>query len=476
MFVEDPRVQAIWKQIITVLVLLERPVVQRQLAAFALVIIASWLLSEWLQRSLNRLLDAENRHHRLTPLRALLLRALTGVEYTFFPFIGLALGELLIGFFQSRGWRFGLIGQLMPLFWLLLAYRLLTGIVYTFLVEERAYVYKRRFVRPLFLILVILSFVYNFAASLSLGDIEIATFQGVVVTTASLLTALLLLYIFFTLAWLLHNVLNRFLKRDDATDRGMADTIISICYYAVLALGMLTAVSALGFDLSSLAIIVGGISVGIGFGLQDLVNNFVSGVLLLFERTVRPGDVIEVGGQRGVVERLRIRSTMLRTIDNIELIVPNKNLLASAVSTYTQSDRIIRRVIPVGVSYESDPGLVRQLLLDVAAKHGKVLKKPAPTVYFTEFGPSSLDFQLAVFIGEPTIEPRVLSDLRFMIWTTFQKHNIEIPYPQQDLHVRNVPSWSSMLPLNSHDGHPDQIPNDEMEKRKTGERIADKLP
>ncbi|MCB0187047.1 MAG: mechanosensitive ion channel, partial [Caldilineaceae bacterium] len=190
-------------------------------------------------------------------------------------------------------------------------------------------------------------------------------------------------------------------------------------------------------------LIGGGLSVGIGFGLQELVANFISGILLLFERTVRPGDMIEVSGQKGVVDKLRMRSTVIRTFDNTEIFVPNKNLLTSSFTAYTQTDRVVRRLLTVGVSYDSDPSQVRTILQDVANRHGLVLKKPEPLVFFLGFGASSLDFQLAVWVDDPLNAMRVASDLYFMIWNEFEKYEIEIPFPQQDLHLRSGP-WDHL--------------------------------
>ena len=128
---------------------------------------------------------------------------------------------------------------------------------------------------------------------------------------------------------------------------------------------------------------------------------------------------------------------MLRTLDNTEIVVPNKNFLNSSISNYTQTDRVVRQLINVGVSYNSDPTDVRDILLAVADRHGRVLHKPEPSVQFANFGESSLDFQLLIYIDDPMAANRILSDLRFMIWNEFEKHHIEIPFPQRDLHVRS---------------------------------------
>ncbi|MEZ4560298.1 MAG: mechanosensitive ion channel [Caldilineaceae bacterium] len=208
-------------------------------------------------------------------------------------------------------------------------------------------------------------------------------------------------------------------------------------YYGIIALGILTAVSTIGFDLSTLTIVLGGLSVGISFGLQELVANFISGILLVFEQSLRPGDVIQVAGHAGTVDKLRLRSTVLKTLDNVEIFVPNKTLLTSTVETYTHTDRKVRVPVDVGVSYASTPEDVRTILLEVAARHGLVLKDPAPTVFFTGFGDSSLDFKLLIWINDPPRSAQISSDLRFMIFREFARRGIEIPFPQRDIHLRS---------------------------------------
>ena len=169
-----------------------------------------------------------------------------------------------------------------------------------------------------------------------------------------------------------------------------------------------------------------------------MIANFISGILLVFEQTLRPGDVVEVGGQRGTVSQMRMRATVLRNVDNVEIFVPNKTLLTSTVAAYTFSDRVVRRVISVGVSYDSNPTQVRDILLDVAKSHGLVMTDPAPAVFFTAFGESSLNFDLAVWISDSARALEVVSDLHFAIFSQFTKHDIEIPFPQRDLRLRSV--------------------------------------
>jgi potassium efflux system protein len=174
------------------------------------------------------------------------------------------------------------------------------------------------------------------------------------------------------------------------------------------------------------------------------VANFISGILLLFEQSLRPGDIVSVGGEMGEVKKLSIRATTVNTFDNIELIVPNQLFLTSTVTSYTRTDRFVRVLIPIGVSYNSDPEAVRETLLAVAQRHGLVQEQPEPVVHFMGFGDSSLDFRLAVWVDDPLLRLNVASDLRFMIWKAFAEHSIEIPFPQRELHLRSGVPWEEL--------------------------------
>ena len=196
--------------------------------------------------------------------------------------------------------------------------------------------------------------------------------------------------------------------------------------------------------MTTLALISGGLSVGIGFGLQEIVANFISGIVLLFEQSLRPGDVVSMENEMGIVKSLGIRATTVRTLDNVEVIVPNQAFLTSAVTTYTKSDRIVRVKIPVGVSFGSDPKEIREVLLTIARQHHLVQEKPEPAVRFIGFGDSSIDFQLEIWLDDPMLAMTIKSDLRFMIWKAFAKRNIEIPFPQRDLHLRSGVPWEQL--------------------------------
>jgi potassium efflux system protein len=196
----------------------------------------------------------------------------------------------------------------------------------------------------------------------------------------------------------------------------------------------------IGVSLSSIVVLAGGMSVGIGFGLQHIINNFVSGLILLFGRSVQPGDVIEYGQVLGVIEKVTIRSTLVRTRDDTTILIPNSNLVSMPFVNMSHSNnRAVRLVVAVGAAYDSDPEMVKRLLMEAAAEHPEVLKHPAPRVRFEEFGASSLDFRIKFWVAFDGSK-RVSSDLRFAILKKFRDHGVEIAFPQMDLHLKELPS------------------------------------
>lgn len=198
-------------------------------------------------------------------------------------------------------------------------------------------------------------------------------------------------------------------------------------------LSALLAIAIMGGDLGNLALIAGALSVGIGLGLQNVVNNFVSGIILLFERPIKVGDWVSIDGEEGKVKQINIRATEVETFRKTSLIIPNANLLSTTVTNLTHSDNSSRMSINVGVAYGSDTRRVAEILLECAENHKRVLKKPAPSVIFKDFGPSSLDFELRCYTSDIWSGWIIPSDLRFEIDRRFREEGIEIPFPQQTI-------------------------------------------
>ncbi len=442
----DPRLQALFDQLDTILIILQRPVVQRQLAAFIVIFLVSWVLPAPLGTMLNKLVEQQTaisrrrREMGLPPRewRARLLRWARGLQLLLFPIVGLAFTQLTATYFFNQGWPGGLLDRLTAVFWLVLVYRTVSSVVFGSLQPESAKSYHRRFVTPIFVILVTLVISTALAGTFPIFSLELFRILETPITIRTIALAMVVFYLFLAASWVTQDVLRNIVLPRAQANAGVTNTVLVTSRYALIAIGAMAALSTLGFDLSALTIIFGGLSVGIGFGLQELVANFISGILLLFEQSLRPGDVIEVSGQRGTVSQLRMRATVLRTFDNIEVFVPNKTLLTSTVSTYTVTDRNVRRVINVGVAYDSDPIQVRDILQRVMDNHGLILDTPAPAVFFMGFGESSLAFQCAYWVGEPGRAMPVDSDVHFMISRELATNNIRIPFPQRDLHLRSA--------------------------------------
>ena len=242
-------------------------------------------------------------------------------------------------------------------------------------------------------------------------------------------------------SWL-KNSLDRDWLAKTKIDRGTREAIVIIIGYSGFAIAVLVGLGVAGMDFTNLAIVAGALSVGIGFGLQNIVNNFVSGLILLFERPVKRGDWIVVGNTEGYVKRIRIRSTQIETFDHADVIVPNSELISGQVTNWMLTDQYGRARVPVGVAYGSDTDKVKQLLLEVAEEHPMVVtdrENMPPRVLFLRFGNSSLDFELRVFIQNVDNRLNVISDLNFAIDRKFREHGIEIPYPKQDLYIKELP-------------------------------------
>lgn len=221
-------------------------------------------------------------------------------------------------------------------------------------------------------------------------------------------------------------------------DLGLRYATATIVKYVVVALGFIVILQSAGVDLSALTVLAGAIGLGLSFGLQNITSNVVSGLIVLFERPIKVGDRIEVDGIVGEVQNIALRATVVRTNDNIEIIIPNSEFISHSVTNWSHSNRDIRVGIPVGVSYSADPELVSKVLIEAAAAHPGVLAEPEPLVIFEGFGDSSLNFVLRVFTRDYVTKPGILrSDLYFAIFQKFKQNSIEIPFPQRDLHIRS---------------------------------------
>jgi small-conductance mechanosensitive channel len=268
------------------------------------------------------------------------------------------------------------------------------------------------------------------------------TLGSVEATPLSIIIGVALLVLLFIAVGIIKRILRDGMLPKAGLSRAGSSAIATLAAYGVLIIGILTIlpITFPGFNLNTLSVMIGALSFGIGFGLRNIADNFVSGLILLFERPIKVGDRIEVRGTAGEVLEVRARSTIVRTNDHIEIIVPNSQLLSEQVTNWSHSSNRVRLRFPVGVHYKSDVRVVEQALLEAASEIDDVMKDPKPSVNFTAFGDSSLDFQL--WVWTETMSQRA-ANLRgivnFNIWDKLKKFGIEIPYPQRDLYVKEWP-------------------------------------
>lgn len=265
---------------------------------------------------------------------------------------------------------------------------------------------------------------------MKLGDTEI--------TLLTLIQLLILLLLLVYLTGRLKKLLIERVLTRTKLDIGARQAIGSITRYAALLIGLLIILQSVGINLTTLNVLAGAVGIGVGFGLQNIASNFISGLIILFERPIKIGDRIVVGDVEGDVTEIGARSTTVVTNNNIAIIVPNSNFISEPVINWKYTDAKVRFEIPVGVSYGSDVRLVEKLLLEVAKENPDVLESPAPDVCFREFGDSSLNFVLRVWNKNRVHGKMVLySSLNFAIFDKFKQHGVEIPFPQRDLHIRS---------------------------------------
>ncbi len=268
--------------------------------------------------------------------------------------------------------------------------------------------------------------------------------EGGYTTPFKIIIGLALIAVSFLVAAAIKRLLQRRLLARLKLERGTEATISSVITYIIVAFSILFAMSVAGVPLRSLAFFAGALGIGIGFGLQNIINNFVSGIILLFERPVRVGDIVILDPNLGgTVERIGPRSTTIVTPDNISVVVPNSKLMDSQIVNWSQPTSMLRVHINVSVAYGSDLELVKSCLLEVAKKHHMVRKYPEPVVRFEKFGDSALVFELIYWVDNAYARWVTLSELNFAIDKTFREHNISIPFPQQDLHIRTITSEAS---------------------------------
>ncbi len=416
---------------------LERPVVQVQLLGIFISCFLGWLITQglWIQwqKRFPTIRDLDWSDYK--PSLKFYITAL--LKYLFAPVLSLVGVYFLQIIFIRWGWRVGLINLSQQILGLFLFYRLFLLIGYSFFPSNMVTRHRRQFFAPLLVLYIINTILTLLTNTQNLSRVEVTRIFDGAVTLGTIFLMTVGIYLWIMAVSIVEQIFlyTNFLLSQKKTGAAKATSII--IRYSLIGIGIVLFFGYVGVSPAAVAAISGGLSVGLGFSLKEIIGNFLSGLALLFEGSLRPGDMLEVEGEPTTVQKVSIRATTVKTFDNFEKIVPNQYLFTNIVTTYTGTDKIIRALVPVGVSYQCDPEEVIEILLNVAHQNHQVLTEPKPSVHLMGYGDYSVDFRLTVFISKPDIRLNVRSDLYRAIWKALAAHNIEIPFPQRDLHIRS---------------------------------------
>ncbi|MEL4898428.1 mechanosensitive ion channel family protein [Crocosphaera sp. Alani8] len=427
-----------WEEWLKTMVILQRPAVQLQLFTIIISLAVMFLISQWIWRKFQRrfpeISQFEEKNEKYYPQQC----AAALVCYLIFPILSLITIGSLQFLFLKQGWFAGYLTDAIVVLWIYIFYSIFLVLLYSLLEHKTVEHYHYRFFAPLFLTLIILhiiniltdfdtifsvSFFRLFDQSVTLGDI--------VVTVGGL-------YFWITGCSLFEKLLIYLFSKEIRTDQRAVQSISLVMRYFLIGLGITLIFGYVGISPTALAAITGGLSVGIGFGLKEVISNFISGLFLLFEGALKPDDVISINNEMSQVKKFGIRATTVQVVrDNSEKIIPNQTFFTEEVTTFTGSDPLVYRSVVVGANYNCDPQEVIKVLLKVADNNPNILDYPRPVAFALEFGDSSINFELKFWLDDPLVTKRVTSSLICDIWREFKKSSIEIPYPQRDLHIIN---------------------------------------
>ena len=281
------------------------------------------------------------------------------------------------------------------------------------------------------------------ARVVDIQDVWLSLKDGIVlgdtrISISDFITFVIIFFIGYTLTRLLQSALRLSVLPNTKIDTGAQNALVTGVGYIGIFFSALIAITSMGLDLSSLAIVAGALSVGIGFGLQAIVSNFLSGIILLVERPIKVGDWIQVGAYSGYVSKIAVRSTTIDTFDQANVIIPNADFISGTVTNMTHLSKRGRVKVPVGVAYDSDPVFVKEILMDIVSSNANILKSPGPSVFLLGFGPDSIDFEIRGILRDVNSITSTRSDMNFEILRRFAQEGIEIPFGQRDITIKNA--------------------------------------
>ena len=288
------------------------------------------------------------------------------------------------------------------------------------------------------------------ARVVDIQDVWLSLKDGIVlgdtrISISDFITFVIIFFIGYTLTRLLQSALRLSVLPNTKIDTGAQNALVTGVGYIGIFFSALIAITSMGLDLSSLAIVAGALSVGIGFGLQAIVSNFLSGIILLVERPIKVGDWIQVGAYSGYVSKIAVRSTTIDTFDQANVIIPNADFISGTVTNMTHLSKRGRVKVPVGVAYDSDPVFVKEILMDIVSSNANILKSPGPSVFLLGFGPDSIDFEIRGILRDVNSITSTRSDINFEILRRFAQEGIEIPFGQRDITIKNAAELGKVI-------------------------------
>lgn len=398
------------------------------------IVVACGGVAWWVYRLAARLMGVPKQESPLTVSGAMRLLTASAV----FPLVWASLvsgASLLLPMVMRPT---GVVDAVVPVLWFFMIYPLASILIVRLMPKPSAMRLMTHLAVAVGLVIVAMHVVDHDRELQTVANYPLVSIGPAAISIAVVLKSIFLFWVLFIIASRVTAFLQDRLTTTTDIDPSLSFALTRFLKFFLFTLGVLITLDTAGVKLSTLTIFGGALGLGLGFGLQNIANNLVSGIMLLLDRSIKQGDVITVGDSYGWVVKLHARYIVVRTRDGVEKLIPNANLIASEITNWTHSDRAVRLHVKVGVSYKTDPFKVRDLLLHVADNHERVLKYPQPNVLFVNFGESALEFELRLWINDPQegIE-NMRSAMRFEIWKVFTEQGIEIPFPQRDLHIKS---------------------------------------
>ncbi len=415
---------------------LRRPDVQRQLLAIVLITVLAILLTRelrrrigphyasWLLRNHVRFHSFATGHRTLLYYGVRMLATLANLlAVPIFMLLGL---RAAAAWFVREAWLTGLLVRMEGIAWILAIYGLLLTVLYLIFRRYVVRQYANRLLTPALAVIIAAYVLRTVADMQALGAIPLLQLGETLITLQLLVTVSLLLYFWFAIAWAFTDLLYRALTHWTNANKGALTAGFTIGRYVLVGMGIAVAASMLGFNATTVAAITGGFSIGIGFALQDVLKNFFGGILILFEGSVRPGDYVMVGGNEGVVDRLNIRSTVVRTEDNVEIVVPNGDWLRMPITTYTGSSRETQLKLDFAFQSETNLAEVMALLTEAARMQSDVIASPAPQVVLLGFTATQIQCRLQFWVTDAIVKGRVTNNVRLAAYSMLSARNVAL--------------------------------------------------